>query len=207
MAVDKLVDSSKLDAALNYEASRIIAKGGGTAPLAFDLENEKGFGDYVDAIPSGGGGIQKATGSFTIASSSSANTPTITHNLGTKKIAAIIYPVSVTPTNGYHLFYCSYVNVPELVDSGKWSLDFRTYNSTKFPNIVEIDPKNATDAQNIRDFGRQSSPWTTQGNWYDANNEWSFDKAVELTDNTFTPKCNNARWSVGSYKWVVFKLE
>lgn len=56
MAVDKLVDSAKLNAALDYEASKIIAKGGGTAPLAFDFENEKGFGDYIDAIPSGGGG-------------------------------------------------------------------------------------------------------------------------------------------------------
>lgn len=56
MAVDKLVDSAKLNAALNYEASKIIAKGGGTAPLAFDFANEKGFGDYIDAIPSGGGG-------------------------------------------------------------------------------------------------------------------------------------------------------
>lgn len=55
MAVDKLVDSSKLNAALDYEAGKIIAKGGGTAPLAFDFANEKGFGDYIDAIPSGGG--------------------------------------------------------------------------------------------------------------------------------------------------------
>ena len=55
MAVDKLVDSGKLDAALAYEANKIIAKGGGTAPLAFDLANEKGFGDAIDAIPSGGG--------------------------------------------------------------------------------------------------------------------------------------------------------
>lgn len=51
MAVDKLVDSAKLNAALNYEANKIIAKGGGTAPLAFDFANEKGFGDYIDAIP------------------------------------------------------------------------------------------------------------------------------------------------------------
>lgn len=53
MAVDRLVDSAKLNAALNYEANKIIAKGGGTAPLTFDLENEKGFGDYVDAIETG----------------------------------------------------------------------------------------------------------------------------------------------------------
>lgn len=68
MAVDKLVDSSKLNAALDYEASKIIAKGGGTAPLAFDFANEKGFGDYIDAIPSGGGGPQwELIGTKTIA--------------------------------------------------------------------------------------------------------------------------------------------
>ena len=180
----------------------IRAKGGTSALMTADQAKAA-----VEAIPSGGGGAQKATGSFTIASSSKVNTPTITHNLGTKKIAAIIYPVSVAAVNGYHIFYCSYVNVPELIDSGNWSLDFRAYNSTKFPDIVEVDPKNATDAQYIRDFSRQSSPWTTQNNWYDANNDWTFDKSVELTDNTFTPKINNARWSVGSYKWVVFSLE
>ena len=202
-----LIDQTKDSACKTAEADAIRAKTGGSAQLAYDWANNKGFADAIAAIPSGGGGIRKATGSFTIASSSSANTPTITHNLGTKKIAAIIYPVSITATGGYQMFYCSYVNVPELVDSGKWSLDFRAYNSTKFPNIVEVDPKSATDAQSIRDFGRQSSPWTTQNNWYDANNEWTFDKSVELTDNTFTAKINNVRWAVGSYKWVVFSLE
>lgn len=194
-----LVDGADLTSVANA----IRAKSGGSSQLAFP----SGFVSEIQAIPSGGGGIQKATGSFTIASSSSANTPTITHNLGTKKIAAIIYPVSVTPDAGYRLFYCSYVNVPELVDSGKWSLDFRAYNSKKFPDIVEVDPKNATDAKYIRDLSRQSSPWTTQNNWYDANNEGTFDKLVEMTDNTFTPKINNAWWAVGSYKWVVFSLE
>ena len=54
MALDKLVDSSKLDAALNYEANRILAKTGGTAPIPFDLVNEKGFGDIIDTITAGG---------------------------------------------------------------------------------------------------------------------------------------------------------
>lgn len=67
MAVDKLVDSAKLNAALNYEANKIIAKGGGTAPLAFDFENEKGFGDYVDAIPSGGATEVTISGSGAVA--------------------------------------------------------------------------------------------------------------------------------------------
>lgn len=50
MALDKLVDSSKLDATLNYEANRILAKTGGSAPIAFDFANEKGFGDVIDTI-------------------------------------------------------------------------------------------------------------------------------------------------------------
>lgn len=54
MAVDKLVDSGKLDACCAAEAAAIIAKGGGTAPLAYDFVNNKGFADAIAAIPSGG---------------------------------------------------------------------------------------------------------------------------------------------------------
>ena len=56
MAVDKLVDSTKLDASLAYTADRIRAKTGESADILFDLSNEKGFGDAIDAIPTGGGG-------------------------------------------------------------------------------------------------------------------------------------------------------
>ena len=57
MALDKLVDSTKLDAALTYTADRIRLKTGGSADLDFDYEGGTGFGDDVDAIPTGGGGI------------------------------------------------------------------------------------------------------------------------------------------------------
>lgn len=53
---NKLVDSTKLDAALTYTADRIRAKTGESADILFDLSNEKGFGDAVDAIETGGGG-------------------------------------------------------------------------------------------------------------------------------------------------------
>lgn len=56
MSVDKLVDSTQLDASLTYEAGKIRAKLGSSAQLDFDLANGKGFGDYIDAIPTGGGG-------------------------------------------------------------------------------------------------------------------------------------------------------
>lgn len=54
MALDKLVDSAQLDAALTYEAGKIRAKLGSSAQISFDLANQKGFGDVIDAIPSGG---------------------------------------------------------------------------------------------------------------------------------------------------------
>lgn len=57
MALDKLVDSEQLDASLKYEADRIRAKLGSTDALSFDTVNRKGFGDAVDAIPSGGSAV------------------------------------------------------------------------------------------------------------------------------------------------------
>lgn len=55
MAVDKLVDSTKLDACLDAEAGAIRAKTGGSADIPFDFANNKGFADAIAAIPSGGG--------------------------------------------------------------------------------------------------------------------------------------------------------
>lgn len=56
MSLDKLVDSSVLDAAMRYTANRIRAKTGGSENLPFDMsaENPKGFGDAVDNIQTGG---------------------------------------------------------------------------------------------------------------------------------------------------------
>lgn len=52
MAIDKAVDSAALDSALTYTADRIRVKTGDTAQIAWD--NDKGFGDAVDAISGGG---------------------------------------------------------------------------------------------------------------------------------------------------------
>ena len=51
MAYDKVVDSTQLDAAMTYTASRIRNKTGGTDQIAWD--SAKGFGDAVDAITTG----------------------------------------------------------------------------------------------------------------------------------------------------------
>lgn len=53
MAVDKLVDSTKLNNSLEYTADRIRLKTGGSANIPFDFEGETGFGAAIDAIPVG----------------------------------------------------------------------------------------------------------------------------------------------------------
>lgn len=52
MAVDKLVDSTQLDADLTSVANAIRAKSGGSGQLSFP----SGFVSEIDAIPTGGGG-------------------------------------------------------------------------------------------------------------------------------------------------------
>lgn len=53
MSVDKLVDSTQLDADLTSVANAIRTKGGTSASLAFPA----GFVSAIDAIPTGGGGF------------------------------------------------------------------------------------------------------------------------------------------------------
>lgn len=58
MALDKLVDSTKLDACLDAEADAIRAKTGGASDILFDFANNKGFADAIAAIQTGGGETQ-----------------------------------------------------------------------------------------------------------------------------------------------------
>lgn len=64
MALDKLVDSSQLDADLTTIANAIRTKGGTSAQLAFP----DGMADAIAAIPSGGGDSNVLTFSFVPAS-------------------------------------------------------------------------------------------------------------------------------------------
>lgn len=52
---EMLIDGAKLDACNTAEADAIRAKTGGTSPIPYDYENNKGFADAIAAIPSGGG--------------------------------------------------------------------------------------------------------------------------------------------------------
>lgn len=71
MAIDKSVDSTLLDAAMSYEAGKIRAKLGSSAQISYDLANGKGFGDAIDAIPTGGS-LNYKTGTFVLAADTNA---------------------------------------------------------------------------------------------------------------------------------------
>lgn len=84
MAVDKLVDSTQLDADLTSVANAIRTKGGTSASLAFP----SGFVSAIADIPSGGGG--SPTGSYT----PTANTASFTISVGAAFSHFMIYATS-----------------------------------------------------------------------------------------------------------------
>lgn len=207
MAVDKLVDSSKLNAALDYEASKIIAKGGGTAPLAFDFENEKGFGDYVDAIPSGGGGAS-ATGSFTVASGY-ITSKEITHNLGTDRIFGILWVEpdennQIVCPGGYDVIFAMFTSnqfVYDVFDTDTVLVCNYTSNATKTAVMpATLDPvlrmmKSA--------WSNQAASWTSQGQVI------NYVRTQNATANTLTIMTNsgNTYFLKHTYHWKVWALD
>lgn len=195
------------------EAMHYASGGGGGATLGpksitangvYNASSD-GLDGYDQVTVNVATGAAKATGEFTILSTYDGNCPTITHNLGTKKIAAIIYPVSVQATEGYSHFYAMYLNVPEIVDAGVWLLDFTSYNNN-FATTVSVDPKVSADAEHLRTIARQESPWTSQSTWYAADHSSTENSGVVVTENTvrFYPLL---RFSPGSYKYTIFALD
>lgn len=74
MAVDKLVDSTQLDADLTSVADAIRTKGGTSSSLAFPA----GFVSAIDAIETGGGGSNVEYGTYTPTERTMSHTITTT---------------------------------------------------------------------------------------------------------------------------------
>lgn len=97
MALDKLVDSTQLDADLTSVANAIRTKGGTSASLAFPAD----FVSAIAAIPSGGGFNYK-TGTFTLASDTSSMATAgngIAHGLGTAPKVVIVWQETYDDNN------------------------------------------------------------------------------------------------------------
>lgn len=105
MSVDKLVDSTQLDADLTSVANAIRTKGGTSAQLAFPAE----FISAIQAISGGGGGLKYETGVFTLDSDQTVSASggiAIPHGLGEAPAVAIVFPkdtpeASGEPNRGY----------------------------------------------------------------------------------------------------------
>lgn len=111
MAVDKLVDSTQLDADLASVANAIRTKGGTSAQLAFPA----GFVSAIAAIPGGGGDVTIETGTYT----PSANTakPTISFSKTHSKLpvfAAMIDADGYISTSSSNISWY-YVNWEQLI--------------------------------------------------------------------------------------------
>lgn len=150
-------------------------------------------------VQSSGGGIQKAEGTATL--SSDGNFPTIVHNLGTKKVAVIIYPLSdVVPHGNYRSWTYECVNYPAILNGETFNLDFRQYNSSKFPDIVQV----GIDENRFRIANGMSSPATSQTNWYQGSFSSDVQSTVSFTDNSIDI---TGSFASATYKWIVYALE
>lgn len=115
MAVDKLVDSSQLDADLTSVANAIRTKGGTSAPLDFPA----GFVSAIQAIPTGGGGggltliNTTSIGALSTTSTSGVDTGktiSLASTTGWQDYDLLIVDISVnTTTNGRHTSTVSFV--------------------------------------------------------------------------------------------------
>lgn len=122
MAVDKLVDSTQLDADLTSVANAIRTKGGTSASLLFPSE----FVSAIQAIPTGGGGSLKyEIGTFTLASQTNGNPAVaISHNLGVAPKVVVIWteeysaesPPSAALNYGY-IYLADIIDLPQRISS------------------------------------------------------------------------------------------
>lgn len=142
----------------------------------------------------------KVEGTFTLASD--GGMPTITHNLGTEKIAVLIYPYSsVTAHAGYRDYSMVYINTIAFAGGDTWTIDLTPYNSTRFPNPVEIEIGSRTDYPRTA-YG-QSSPWTSQSSITAGTFYGEVPSSHLVTTTTYR---QNQSWASGTYKYHIWAL-
>lgn len=184
-------------------ANAIRTKGGTSSQLEFPQ-------DFVDAIGDiqTGGGTHVASGTFTIIADANDNAPTITHNLNTQKIAVLIYPISakITAGDGYRNWYAELITANQIVNGETWTFDWTSYNTHFSGDEVVTLPSGELRVGTVH-----QSPWPTQSHWYNAGNPAHIDglDSVVLTDNTVRVRgtSNSRWWCVGTYNWIVAKME
>ena len=180
------------DSTLEDIADAIRAKTGGSSAMT--------PAQMVTAIGSiSGSGVESVEGTFTLTNDSSF--PTITHNLGTTKIAGFVVPhYTIVAHSGYKHYFSFFLNWAAFIDDEEtWSLDFTPYNSTRFPDVVTVTN---SEIKCLKQDAGYSSPWTSQ------SSPWvgTYYYGLQLTENTVRVGTGNT-WSSGTYYYKIFKLE
>ena len=149
----------------------------------------------------GGGNVKVATGTFTM-TSTSGTAPTITHNLGTKKIIALFWALSdevFVPTAGYQAFAASYVNAPAFFGDSI-QVDCTGYNSNKFSEVSTVKYSTLS----LGAVGR--SPWTSQNTFTAPNVNSGASGNSKLTDDTFQFVCSSSFVKGYTYNYLIIGI-
>lgn len=144
------------------------------------------------------GGIRKAEGTVTL---SANGTLTIQHDLGTAKVAGLVFPAEpMTFSQGYLKFYAEFMNASALSGDPQWTLDFSSYNKHQ-SGAVTVD----LPSSRLRVGIAHASPWETQKDWYEAYN------SMDMVASGFTFAENNVSigytFGKGSYRYIIWALE
>lgn len=207
MAVDKLVDSTQLNADLTSVANAIRTKGGTSAQLAFPA----GFVSAIDAIPTGGGGGNATieTGTFTLASAITVANSGTTINVGFSGHPNFIYiwldkdsfDAKESLSNAHFFRYTLMKNNPEIFATVppirySASLDVQSmYSDGDYLRALSINVYDSSDANNTKGKAAQALGYYDRNNNVDAIND---DGTITVARySTATPY-----WYAGTYHYV-----
>ena len=172
MAVDKLVDSSQLDADLTNVADAIRTKGGTSASLAFPT----GFVSAVQAIPTGGGGVSSAL------RFEDFKTPSV------KWVIQNAIPNVLTTGGCVHIIktHDSLSTDAELISFGYGALS--SWSPTNYVGVYFLDYKGETNSMRLRFRGPSIDGTIYLESYYDSNNTVDVklysDKLVDVNTGT-----------------------
>lgn len=154
----------------------------------------------ISAIESGGG-VGVATGSFTL-TSASATTPKLTHNLGTKKLIAMIWmqnDETFVPTAGYQAFAASFINAPAFFGDNIM-VDCTGYNSSKFTEVSNVNYKSLSLG------GVMRTPWTSQNSFTPCNTIASAISSSGITETTLQIAVGSSMVAKKTFNYIILGI-
>ena len=195
----KLINATKEEACREAEANAIRAKTGDSQNIDYDFANDKGFADAIAAIPTGGGSLKYATGTYK-ASSGKTTSITIQHNLNSKKVLVFWIAESDSAINVYSQIFGAYLFREAYVDSG-----YKSTDNTPL-NYIGEDENASIGWQGIRANSNDLTVANrnTTGFFYGTYDTSSFSN----DGNSVTIPFNSRSLSLNTtYRWIVLSVD